>query len=229
MVERAGLVIRAPADMVFALLAKELEIPIEPYVHNSLITFVARPASDVARRIGKFGNVLFGLRTALGADDDMKMPIPFIQNIVYTVNGFEFSSFQNEKDLACTANCSDIADSVLTISAKLTLLDNRNEFFELKYVGDKVSISKSIIVSKVKYTDEAEKYINIVNKKAKDTALNKAYLRRDNICIWYMVDKKSRHYRCTICGTERLFRGGRNVAANLTNHVESCLSKQFDT
>ncbi len=227
---RAGLVIRARADLVFALLARELRIPIEPYVHNSVLSLVVRPVGSGENRRAKFGKILFGLQTGLGLDKELRMPIPFVREVSYDVNGHDFFPFESNQDLACALDCSNLKDPVLTIRAKFKLLNNETEFIELKYVGDEVSESKSIIVNRVEYADDAEKHVNFVLEKANDAALNMAYLESDDVNIWFMVDdKKLRHYRCTICNTAQIFRGGAHASKNFAKHVRSCLAKQFKT
>lgn len=198
-----------------------MKLAIEPFAQYSHLTFVARPVSETRKQ-----EVLFGLHTAQGCAETLKSPIPFVRSVVYTVNGHDFAPFDDGNDLACAVDCSKMTSNKVQISAIVTFSNGTSNVFNLMYQGEKVSTTKSVLVNHVEYSDVAKNEIELVSEKANDWSLHQTYVNRADTNSWFMIQKK-RHYLCTICGTEQIFRGGMHWKRRADEHVRCCIAKQF--
>lgn len=220
----AGLIIRARADTVFALLARELRLGLHLFVRDFNLTLATRVSPlDRVSGHGAPRRLRVGLHTERGADDEkIAMRIPFVSAVRYVIFDEKLGPFQPPDCLACDVNVGcDASKQPVHIKARVWLVDGRFLDMSVNYVGRDVLNTQRVPIDPIKYGQLRDYEIGLIDRKAAEHSCNWAHVLKD-ARSWFMHAEKRWHLECVVCGTV-IFGGGPHWAKNSKQHLEDCL------
>lgn len=173
--DRAGMVIRAKADVVFACLVDELGIEVPRFVQRAQLTLDVRP--------GRTTRVAVASGNGTGA-----MQIPYVRQAVFRAGSLTIARDATKPYVGFEH---ELEGGVQSLSASVTLAS-----------GDVVEVVAGTLSEGLarccNYRRDLRKTLDELQKNSVDEAANVADV--NNYASWFVVSNKPRFKQCVLCG-----------------------------